>query len=463
MRIGSMPAGIDLAAHQSLLKAAAQLNQSSLRLATMWRINRGADDPAGLIAAKTLQAEVAALEQATRNADRARGVVHVADAALGQVGNLLGRIRQNVLAAAGSPVSEAEQAAYQLEIDAALEAINYIGRTTQLGGRKLLDGSAAFQISGVNPDQVADVEVYQNLGGGQQTLQIEVTHAATSATINLTDADRALDEDVSFELSGPEGTVVWEFAAGTTLDEVAEAVNATSQTTGISAEVAGDTLSFASDKVGSEAQVSIEVLEGSLPVDRTTAQGTDVVAVVNGVEMTGEGNRLAISTATLQADVELVEGFVGPVDPITVSGEALAFALSSSAETTATLTLPNINTEALGGAAGRLSDLASGGSASLASGNLSRALEILDAASMQVLDYRARAGAFERYAIDSSQQVVETMQLGLTEAHSRIMDTDVAEEMSNLLRAEVLFRTGVSLMMLAGQQRSAVLDILRAG
>jgi len=461
MRIGSTLVGIDQSAHQSLLKAAALVNQSSLRLATMWQINRASDDPAGLIAAETLRAEVTALEQASRNADRARGVVHVADAALGQVSDLLGRIRQNVLAASGSPTSEAEQAAYQLEIDAALEAINYIGRSTKLGGRRLLDGSAAFQTSGVNPDQVADVQVFQNMGGGEQTLEIEVTQAATGATINLTDADAALDEDVSFELAGPEGTVVLEFAAGTSLDQVAQAVNASSQTTGVNAAVDGDTLSFVTEQVGSGAQVSVEVLEGSLPVDQTSAQGTDAVALVGGVEVTAEGNRLAISTPTLQADVELVEGFTGAVDPITISGEAMGFALSASAEPSATLALPNINTEALGGAAGRLSQLAGGGSASLASGNLSGAMEILDAAGMQVLEYRARAGVFERYAVDSSQQVAETMELNLTEARSRIMDTDVAQETSNLVRAEILFRTGLTSMLLAGQQRSAVLDIFQ--
>ncbi len=461
MRIGSALVGIDQSAHQSLLKAAAQLHQSSLRLATMWQINRAADDPAGLIAAETLRAEVTALEQASRNADRARGMVHVADAALGQVSELIGRIRQNVLAASGSPLSEAEQAAYQLEIDAALEAINYIGRTTELGGRRLLDGSAGFQTSGVNPQQVADIEVYQNAGGGQQTLEIEVTQAAAGATIALTDADAALDEDVSFELSGPEGAVVLEFAAGTSLEQVAQAVNASSQTTGVSAEVDGDTLSFVTEEVGSDAQLGIEVLEGTLPVDQTSAQGTDAVALVGGVEVTGEGNRLAISTATLQADVELVEGFVGSVDPITISGEALGFALSASAEPSATLALPNISTEALGGAAGRLSQLGSGGSASLASGNLSTAMDVLDTAGMQVLDYRARAGVFERYTVDSSQQVAETMELKLTEARSRIMDTDVAQEMSRLVRAEILFSTGISLMLLAGQRRSAMLDMFR--
>ena len=94
-----------------------------------------------MIAAETIRAELTAIEKASYNAARAQGMMHVADSALSEVGNLLDTIRGNVVAAAGGGLSEAEMAAKQLEIDAALEAINRIGNTTSFGGQKLLDGS----------------------------------------------------------------------------------------------------------------------------------------------------------------------------------------------------------------------------------------------------------------------------------------------------------------------------------
>ena len=134
---------------------------------------------------------------------------------------------------------------------------------------------------------------------------------------------------------------------------------------------------------------------------------SDVVARVDGVEITGQGNEIEVNTGTLTAEIEFAEGFSGSVDPITISGGAMTFNFSPDLSRSTMLALPKINATALGGSAGRLSDLASGGSASLTSGNLAGAVGILDGARDQVLEARARAGAFEKYTIESSQAVLD--------------------------------------------------------
>ena len=137
MYIGPRQSGISLTAQSSLLRAFSQLSRSAVRLSTMQRINSGSDDPAGLIAAENLRAELAAIQQASDNAARARGTIRVADSALTEVGSLLNTVRSNVVAAAGGGLSDDELAALQLETDAALEAIDRIGNTTSFGGRKI--------------------------------------------------------------------------------------------------------------------------------------------------------------------------------------------------------------------------------------------------------------------------------------------------------------------------------------
>lgn len=279
MRIGSHLSRLDLAAQHNLLGALGQLGLSSLRLATMQRINRGSDDPAGLIAVEQMQAELAAIREASDNASRAAGMVHVADAALAEVSNLLNSIRGNVVAAAGGGLSEAELGAKQIEVDAALEAIDRIGNITSLGGQRLLDG------------------------------------------------------------------------------------------------------------------------------------------------------------------------------------DTLTFVLSPQISDTSTLELPEIDTAALGSAAGRLSDLASGGSASLSSGNLAGAIDVLDAARGQVLDARARAGAFEKYTIQSSQRLLASMEENISSAASSILDTDVAVETSRLIRSQILVDAAVSSLLVAGRRHRLTAEL----
>ena len=123
------------------------------------------------------------------------------------------------------------------------------------------------------------------------------------------------------------------------------------------------------------------------------------------------------------------------------------------------LALPTVNTNALGGAAGRLSELAAGGSASITSGDLGRAMEILDAAESQILEGRARAGAFEKYTIESSRRVLEGMEENLSAAYSAIADTDVAKEVSEWVRAQILVQTGITTLQIAGNSRRGITSL----
>lgn len=278
MRIGTQASGVGLSVLNNLQQAMFQLAESSLRLSTLQRINRGSDDPAGLIAAETLRSELASIQAVNATTSRATGVVHVADSALAGVGDLVRSMRSNVLEVAGGMLSEEQVAAKQIEIDAALAAIDRIGQTTSFGGQKLFVETAA---------------------------------------------------------------------SGTSSDEV-----------------------------------------------------------------------------------------------------TLTFNFSLDGEHPSTLNLPKVDTSVLGGTAGTLSDLASGGSASLSSENWAEAVKILDGAQDRVLEGRAEAGSFERYTIEASQTVLDSMEESITSAVSAIADTDIATELSRQVRAETLIKVAVALLPL---------------
>ncbi|PHS12891.1 MAG: hypothetical protein COA78_07610 [Blastopirellula sp.] len=134
-----------------------EMLHSMQRLATGKRVNSGRDDPAGLIAGEQLRSELTALDAAMRTNERARRMVQTADSGLSQVSRLTREIRGNLLTAASSTTSKAEQAALQIEIDAATEAINRIGSYTQFAGRKLLDGQDVQINTSTNPSDLAAI------------------------------------------------------------------------------------------------------------------------------------------------------------------------------------------------------------------------------------------------------------------------------------------------------------------
>src|SRR5690348_11131900 len=109
-----------LTAQRGLAKSQQAMSGTLQRLSTGLRINRGADDPAGLIASETLRSEISGLHQAVDNSSRASNVIATTEGALSEVASLLLNIKDMVVEAANTgALSPDEIAANQLQIDSA--------------------------------------------------------------------------------------------------------------------------------------------------------------------------------------------------------------------------------------------------------------------------------------------------------------------------------------------------------
>lgn len=159
---------------QQVTRAFDRLNETSVKLATLKRINRGSDDPAALVAATELNRELTALEEASAATERTRALVHVADSGLGQASDLLNEIEGNVIAAANGATSPDERAARQIEIDAAIDALDRIGVNTKFAGKRVFTGEPAIVLSGPNPGDTRSLELPElastALGGSSASL-----------------------------------------------------------------------------------------------------------------------------------------------------------------------------------------------------------------------------------------------------------------------------------------------------
>src|SRR5687767_14523808 len=133
--------------NSNLYRLLAQLNRTNsereitlARLSTGKKINKGSDDPAGLIALKSLESELASVNAYIDNNQRTKSMLDVADGALGEVSTLLTEVERLAVASAGSTLSVSEKAANQAQIDSALDAIDRIVGDATFNGKNLFGG-----------------------------------------------------------------------------------------------------------------------------------------------------------------------------------------------------------------------------------------------------------------------------------------------------------------------------------
>ena len=175
-----------LNAHRNLLGTTEALSQSMQRLSSGYRINKGADDPAGLVISEQFRAQIAGLNRAIQNSEGSINMIQTAEGALTEVTNLLVSMRELAIHAANEGFNDADQlAADQAEIDNAIKTIDRIAANTQFGSKKLIDGSNAntATITSSNSSSVAIKESFLAEG----THSISATKTADSvATLNTT-------------------------------------------------------------------------------------------------------------------------------------------------------------------------------------------------------------------------------------------------------------------------------------
>jgi len=117
------------------------------RIASGIRINRGADDAAGLAISESLRSDIRALRQAIRNANDGISLINVTEGALNEQSGILIRLRELSSQAATGTVGSTERQTIQLEFDALRNEIDRIAGTTEFNGQKLVDGSLASSVS----------------------------------------------------------------------------------------------------------------------------------------------------------------------------------------------------------------------------------------------------------------------------------------------------------------------------
>lgn len=506
-------------ARSNLSRTNRELDVRLERLSTGLRINRGADDPAGLIISERLRSNIRGSEQGIKNSERASAVIATTEGSLSEINELLNSIKALVVEAANTGAfSDEEIAANQAQIDSAIDSITRIADTARFGDLRLLDGSLGYQTSGISTSAIAktNVRAASFSQGDSLDVNIEILNSAQQGGLYVrgdlptpgAPGNGTILSTVVLEVRGPDGVVSLEFTSGQSYTEVAEAINRLTPSTGVTAElINGNPASgivFHSEDYGSRSFVSVERLEapstggawqtykfdddlpigdndpfpwGSVGSDLQTAvrdRGRDVQAIINGALASGDG--LAVTTASTQLSLDLIltadfATQAGQTTTFDITGGGSLFQLGPEvvAQQQVNFGINSVSASRLGGTlvdgtlefleslkTGRDNSLAN----SKARGNFTAASRITDTAIDETTIVRGRLGSFERNTLQTNIRSLSLAVENLTASESLIRDADFAKETSLLTRAQILASSGTTVLGIANQQAQSVLQLL---
>lgn len=469
-----------ITARRHLTRASDSLGIALERLSSGLRINRGADDPAGLIISESLRSEINGVRQAVANSQRASNVIATTEGALNEVAALLTDIQSKVVEAANKgAISDDEIRANQLQIDSAIESITRIANTTTFGGRSLLNGTLDYVTSGINQAQLSDVRIHGAKFGTAPYLPVTVNVTQSAQHGQLRFETSAITGSLTLEIAGAAGVTSLALLSGTRASAILAAVNLVTDATGVSASLinaanAASGIILSTTAFGSDAFVGVSEIGTTTPVFQTRDaggnlvrrdHGRDAAATVNGALTLGRGLDLSLNTSGLSLALRLQESFntLG-TSSFAITGGGALFQLGGGVDSNQQVNIGVGATTAsrLGTAdVGYLAQIASGGAYSLVSGQAPQAGKVVEEAIRQVASLRGRLGAFEKNTLSTNVNQLQITLENLVAAESSIRDVDFAQETSNLTRAQILVSAGTSILSIANQTPQAVLQLLQ--
>jgi flagellin len=421
-------------AYRNLSVTDSQMQKSLEKLSSGFRINRAADDAAGLSISEGLRAQVGGLKVAVRNAQDGISVVQTAEGALTEVHSILQRMRDLSVQASndGSQDGVARKAA-QTEFDQLNQELDRIGSTTSFGKAHLLDGTYGLQGA-------------KAAAGSQVTLSTAAVGSNIHIMLGSTESDGSAGTVTGYAVD------VATLSAGALTDDTAGATKLQE-----SLQTAIDANTNLKGKVEVSVQYDSWTGKASVSFHRTGATGAhDSIQLSSDVDGAGANSlgSLGYTVTNTTADVDddgdgTDEGFAASTvkDP---TGSAATFQVgaNNTAADKITVSISKVDSTALNtGTVDLVNDAAS-------------ALDTIDAAISQVSTTRSNLGAFQNrfeHAINNLSVAVEN----LSASESRIRDTDMAAEMVSFTRAQILSQAGTAMLAQANQAPQSVLQLLR--
>ncbi len=455
------------------------LNVRLERLSTGLRINRGSDDPAGLIASETLRSEIRGITQAIDNSTRATNVISTAEGALNEVSSLLLDMRGLINHAANEGAnSDEELKADQLQVDSIIEAIDRIANTTQFGGEKLINGNFGYTLSNVAASSIAHTTVFGARVPPNSFMNVTVQVTSSAETAQVTFAGSSISQNVTLQITGNQGTDVIALTSGSSASVIAAAINRATYATGVSATVSGTgantRIKINSQLYGSDATVSVKPIDGTMLLDSGSTLGTgyaaqdsgvDAGVLINGQTASVDGLNASIRTNGLDLTMELTadRGTTLGSSNFEITGGGAIFQIGPEVNVNGQVFvgIPSVSSSNLGNASvGFLNTVNTVGDNALTKGQYTQAEKIVVEAINQVAVIRGRLGGLQSNQIETNINSQRVALENVSAAESAIRDADIATEVAAMTRSQILVQSTTSVLSLANQMPQNALALL---
>lgn len=498
-----------LNAYRSLSANQSAVSKSLEKLSSGFRINRAGDDASGLSISEKMKAQIKGLEQASANAQDGISLVQTAEGALTEVHSMLNRMVELATKSANGTIqNEVDREAIQTEVDALKTEITRIAKSTNFNGIQLLDGSLgaiATQTTVAGTDGGAIAAVYTSTLSDFTAFVEDDTITVNGTTYTVKDSPSGANEVATADLDSLDKFGAWFADKATnadydvTYDSDTDTLTFTAKTPGVvggtgtgpstaptAATFSGtgkvNSFSIAEDIAGAEgtvpapAQVKLDyadvtgskVIGTTLKVGDTTYEFVKTGEPYNGantaIEVAENATADAIATAVATAigSSATAAGSVVTISADTNGSSSVAPTVQQGAGLTlqvgdtnadfnhVTVTIDDLTADGLGIADLDVSSQTAAGSA----------IEVIKNAINKVSTNRGNLGALQNrleHTINNLDATAENMQA----ANSRIRDTDMAKEMMNYTKQNILAQAAQAMLAQANQQPQAILQLLQ--
>ncbi len=398
-------------ANRNLGITTGSLAKSTEKLSSGYKINRAGDNAAGLAISEKMRGQIRGLDQASTNAEDGISLIQTAEGALTETHSIIQRMRELAVQSASDTNTDDDRTQIQNEIDELTEEVDRIANTTEFNTKKLLNG-----------DRKGAVSAKEGTGKVEGTFAKANVQIATTAKFSLAGKTDVIRIEITHDITTG------------TLDKTAKTGNCT-----VTSIFGND----ANVSVGAKGEIT---LSGDIFYDKLTEKG----------DLGGEDVKIQISGATnLKAGdvITITMGEATKTKEAAAGKEALRLQIGANAGQEIALGINDMGTDAL-----RISKDGNALDVSSQSG-ASKAVEAYDMAIQKVSTERAKLGATQN-RLEHTIANLDTSAENLQSAESSLRDTDMAEEMTNYSKNNILMQAGQSMLAQANQSNQGVLSLL---
>lgn len=469
------------------------MSKSIERLSSGYRINRAADDAAGMAISQKMKMQIRGLEQAADNASDGVSILQTAEGAMNEIESMLQRMRELSVLAVNETNTNEDREHIQLEIDQLKSEINRISEDTEFNSRKLLNGEAD-RLSYTDNNYVQVVSVSEGVEAKEYSITVEKVAQKASVVSKSAPADLDQRAPKSGILSINGETISIE--AGESFSDIYSKIKKLGEQVDVVVDLDGDAgvMKYTAKYAGSKNLVEIACLDSDgSGSELAEFLGLHDVDVNSGENLEGKYDASAeggIKVAGTDTDIEFEKGFgdeptaaytsdgnnvtiydvdgfemkLKVKDDVTedslAEGELIGInvldagpivlQVGANENQTIIVGIPKIDTTTLGLEELNLRN----------TDGASEAITALDNAINKVSAARAKLGAYDN-RLEHCISNLESADENMTQSLSRIEDLDMAEEMSKYTQYSVLQQAGTSMLAHANEMPQTILNLLQ--